>query len=1085
VVSILFVDLVGFTERSDQADPEDVRRTLVPFHSAVKADIERFGGTLDKFIGDAALGVFGSPVAHEDDPERAIRAGLAILRSIEDLRRTDPAIAVRVAVNTGEAVVAFGTGPQVGEAVAGDVVNTTSRMQALAPRDSMVIGEGTLRAVRDLFDLEEQPPSQVKGKTEPLTVWRVLGERLEARPDLTTVEFVGRERELALLEELLDGSKRSSSIGLVTVTGEPGIGKSRLIDQLRRRTAGRTRWLAGRCLPYGEAITFAPAAATIREAAGIGAAFDASRQGSKLEALITAVETDPSEREWLQSTMERVLGIGGTEAGATIPAEETARAWARVVSWIAATSRPSSLVLHLDDLHWAEPVFLELVIRLTDRLRGEPVLVLCCSRPELLDRSEGWTTGRDDARVVRLEALSDEESAKLVDDLLERTAIPEPVRASLVERAGGNPLYALEFARMLEEGGLPSGEGPVAMPDSVQTVIAARLDAIPAGLRAFVQDAAVVGTAFWPGVLAALGDRSEASVADGLGELIQRGFIEPSSTSTLEGMPEYGFTHALIGEVAYGRIPRAQRARRHHAAGVWIERVDAERAEERAEMLARHFAAAVELAEAAGEGELAEGARGPAVKWLMAAGQRAGALNAPGSFVLYDRAARLAPSASGERAEALAFSAQMGRRGGRLDAREVLRRYEESLDIYRQMGDRIGIGRGQMRVGSQLGAMGEFGRSGALVAEAVAMLEREPHGADLARALAFRAEVDMFAGHIQASMESAGRALDLLPDGTHDDIRVMALHIRGDSRSSLGDLGGIQDLEEALRLSQASGSASDLVTSLSYLGEWLWTTQGPAAGMVHIHEGIRLAERLGVVSQGLWTKAGGLEALVDMGDWDRAVEWCADVLGVGQENLDSVLFAVATAVRNRIALYRGEVETTDSAAYLADLGRAVEELQALAPALLIAAERSLAGGQSADALAYVEEFDRATSEGDVAPSYRESRLAPLARVCGRAGDLSAIERMLGRSQGLLARDRLNLASARALVAHANGAPEAAGLYGAAGEGWRAFGVPLEEALALRGLALVTGEPEDPRARELLDGLGVPAGHWLFTGGAAL
>ncbi|MDP9242157.1 MAG: zinc-ribbon domain-containing protein, partial [Actinomycetota bacterium] len=196
VVSILFVDLVGFTERSDQADPEDVRRTLMPFHERVKADLERFGGTLDKFIGDAVMGVFGAPVAHEDDPVRAVRSALHILRSMEELRRDDPDLAVRIAVNTGEAVVSFGSGPQVGEAVAGDVVNTASRMQGLAPHGSVVIGESTLHAVRDAFDVELLPAASVKGKAEPLTVWRVVGERTSVAADVAPTTFVGRDQEL-------------------------------------------------------------------------------------------------------------------------------------------------------------------------------------------------------------------------------------------------------------------------------------------------------------------------------------------------------------------------------------------------------------------------------------------------------------------------------------------------------------------------------------------------------------------------------------------------------------------------------------------------------------------------------------------------------------------------------------------------------------------------------------------------------------------------------------------------------------------------------------------------------------------------
>ncbi|MGZ4110341.1 MAG: adenylate/guanylate cyclase domain-containing protein, partial [Actinomycetota bacterium] len=227
-MTILFVDLVGFTERSDHADPEDVRTTLLPFHARVKEDIERYGGTLDKFIGDAVMGVFGAPVAHEDDPLRAVRTALRILRTMDELRERDATLQIRVAVNTGEAVVALGEGPQVGEAVAGDVVNTASRMQALAPPGGVVIGEATYRHVRDRFVAERLPPSRVKGKAEPIIVWQVFGERdpgTTAR--VSTTSFVGREHELRLLEEVLDRATTTSTPQVATITGEAGIGKSR------------------------------------------------------------------------------------------------------------------------------------------------------------------------------------------------------------------------------------------------------------------------------------------------------------------------------------------------------------------------------------------------------------------------------------------------------------------------------------------------------------------------------------------------------------------------------------------------------------------------------------------------------------------------------------------------------------------------------------------------------------------------------------------------------------------------------------------------------------------------------------------
>jgi len=1078
VVTILFVDLVGFTERSDRADPEDVRRTLVPFHSAVKADIERYGGTLDKFIGDAVMGVFGAPVAHEDDPARAVRSALKILRSIEELRRTDPDIAVRIAVNTGEAVVSFGTGPQVGEAVAGDVVNTTSRMQGLAPRDSVVIGETTLRAVRDVFDVELVTSSTVKGKAEPITVWRGVGERLRGAADLAPGAFVGRRHELDLLRTLYARSAEGSSLQVVTLVGEPGIGKSRLLREFRRTLDPRPRWVTGECVPYGEMVTFAPVADTLREVTGIDPADSAVEAGDLLSGFAAQIEHDRAEREWLLSRLKPVLGLESADRDSTIPPEETAQAWARVMGSVA-DSGP--LVVELADLHWAEPALIEAVERLAGALAHRPVLLLCTARPDLLEHHPGWGRGRTNATVVELPRLTAGETAELLSHLLAQIMLPPTALDSLLERAGGNPLYAVEFARMLDEHVTERAEH-LAMPSSVQAVIAARLDAIPADLRALVHDASVVGTAFWPAALAALGDRPEPEVRARLQALVQRGIVESSPVSSVEGQAEFGFSHALVREVAYGRIPRAERARLHCTAGTWLERASGDRADERAELLARHFAVAVDLAEAAGERDVAEFARRPAVRWLMTAGERAALLDAATAFGLFDRAATLAPHGGPERATALEMSARMGRRSGSLDGQEVLRRYEAVLALRRTLGDPRGIGRALTRLGSQASIMGDTNRAQDLLREAVRVLEPSGPSRELALAYAYLAEEAMFRGHVEESMLLADRTLDLQLATSDDFVRVMALHIRGDARCSVGDLGGLEDLEEALRLAEAVGEAGDIVTSHNYLAEWIGATQGPAQAVVLYEAGLALAERRGVVSQGHWTKGSAVGPLFEMGDWDRAVAWCDDLLAVDEEWLDGSLLSFARTTRSRISLLRGRRAESHDPAALVELARRLEELPALAPALVVAAELAVADGSMAGAAGYLLEFEEATA--DVAAQYREAHLAAVARVAVAVGEaeMARIERMLAASQGLVLRDRLNVASVRAIVAeHRGDLAAAAELYRAAAEGWRSFGNPLEEAEALLGLARCVGDDSAAdaklareRAAKIMSGLGINA-----------
>jgi class 3 adenylate cyclase/tetratricopeptide (TPR) repeat protein len=1068
IVTILFVDLVGFTERSDLADPEDVRRILVPFHTKVKDDLERFGGTLDKFIGDAVMGVFGAPVAHEDDPVRAVRAALQILRSIDELRVSDPDIAVRIAVNTGEAVVAFGAGPQVGEAVAGDVVNTTSRMQSLAPRDAVVVGEATLRALRDEFVTERLAPSTVKGKSEPITVWRVLGEGEHATGVVPTT-FVGREDELDLLGDLFERAVRSGVAQLVTLVGEPGIGKTRLVGEFRQRVAGGAWWLAGRCVPYGDVVRFAPVSGTIREVAGIASGVDPTAARRALSVFVEGIEAETSEREWLRSRLEPLLGIVERDEEQTIPVREIADAWARVLGF-AAAERP--LVLQIDDLHWAEPAFLEIVERLADALSRRRVLLLCTARPELLEREEPWGAGRTNATTIGLEALSETETGQLLTTLLTQAAMDAPTRESLLARAGGNPLYALEFARMLGEQTAPPER--MAMPESVKAVIAARLDAIPTELRALVQDASIGGSSFWPGMLSDLGGRTEADVAESMTSLVRRGLVQPAAASAIRGEPEFVFTHGLIGEVAYERIPRAQRALRHRAVGEWMERVSAGRADGLAETLARHYATAVELAEAAGDRENAESARRPALRWLTVATERATRIDAAGAFAFADRAVGIAPAGSRERAAVLTNSARMGRRSGRIEAAEVANRYREALAIHRALGDARAVGDTLTSLGSHTAATGDTAGGRALLAEAVETLEALPPGSEIARAYAFRAEDELFAGRSSEAVAFAERALDLLRSDVDDELVVMCLHIRGDSRCAIGDERGLEDLREALRISEASANVFAIVTSENYLAEWQWAMGEPQVALATFERALELAERRGAVDRVQWTKAGGLWLLLALGEWDRAKLWSDDLLAVGRDRLDEALFAVARTVRSQVALRRGLRADADSPEELLALARPVEELQALVPALLVAAELSIVDGDVATAADHLRELERVTR--GVAAQYRESQLTAIVRACVEVGELELADRMANESDGVVLRDRINVLAARAVVFEAKGAAAtAADAYADVAVRWQAFGDPFEEAQARMGRARC-----DPmaltdrlRAEEILRSLGVP------------
>ena len=438
VVSVLFVDLVGFTSRSDRADPEDVRATLRPYHERVKADIERFGGTVEKFIGDAVMAVFGAPVAHEDDAERAVRSGLRILDTIEELRTDGLEIAVRAAVTTGEAVVALGARPERGEGiVTGDVVNTAARLQSAAPVGAVLVDEQTMRSTESAITFEPLEPVAAKGKAEPIPVWRATHARSRVgQPEAATdTPFVGREHERTLLLETLLRAERESSVQLVTVVGEPGIGKSRLVTELRATLDDRPElitWRHGRCLPYGEGITFWALGEIVKAEAGILESDDQHIAASKLDETVAGLFGDESERAWFASRLAPLVGAGGD--GAAVGREEAFTAWRRFLEAMA-VRRPCVLVV--EDLHWADGALLEFLEHLLDWSMPVPLFLLCTARPELFERQSSWGGGKRNATTISLAPLSTEEAGRLLQVLLGRTLLPAETQAVLLERAGG------------------------------------------------------------------------------------------------------------------------------------------------------------------------------------------------------------------------------------------------------------------------------------------------------------------------------------------------------------------------------------------------------------------------------------------------------------------------------------------------------------------------------------------------------------------------------------------------------------------------------------------------------------------------
>ena len=424
VVSVVFVDLVGSTARAETSDPEDVRALLRVYHERARDELESFGGTVEKFIGDAVVAVFGAPVAHEDDPERAVRAALAVRDAVARLNEDEPDrdLHVRVAVNTGEALVSLDASPGEGEAmVAGDVINTAARIQSAAPVDGILVGEQTYTATERQIVYREADAIEAKGKAEPVRVWEALEARSRLGVDLGgagRAALVGRDRELDLLVDALTRSRRERSTQLVTLVGVPGIGKSRLVYELRRvvdEDDELITWKQGRCLPYGEGVSFWALGEIVKAQAGILESDAAEAASAKLEEVVGLLP-DEGERAWVARHLRPLVGLGSDDLSEDTRGEAFA-AWRRFIEAIA-ESGPTVLVF--EDLHWADDGLLDFVDNLVDWVDGVPLLVLCTARPELLDRRPGWGGGKRNATVVSLAPLADEDTAGLVLALLER-----------------------------------------------------------------------------------------------------------------------------------------------------------------------------------------------------------------------------------------------------------------------------------------------------------------------------------------------------------------------------------------------------------------------------------------------------------------------------------------------------------------------------------------------------------------------------------------------------------------------------------------------------------------------------------------
>jgi class 3 adenylate cyclase/tetratricopeptide (TPR) repeat protein len=922
VVTVLFCDLVGSTARAEGLDPEDVRALLSRYHERVRAELERWGGTVEKFIGDAVMALFGAPVAREDDPERALRAALAV----RDWTAGEPDVQVRIGVTTGETLVALGTRPELGEGMAaGDVVNTAARLQAAARVDGILVDETTFRATERSIEYLPAEPVEAKGKQAPVVVWEAVQARSRFGVDVRQIgatPLVGRERERSVVIEALARAKAERSPQLVTLVGVPGIGKSRLVWELFRHIEGESElvtWRQGRSLPYGEGVAFWALGEIVKAQAGILETDTEAEATEKLERTVGTLVPDDRDGLWVQRHLRRLVGL---ESDAAIGADrgEAFAAWRRFLEALA-EQRP--VVLVFEDLHFAEDGLLDFVDHLADWATGVPLLIVGTSRPELLARRPSWGGGKPNAVTMSLSPLSDEETAGLVHALLDRPVLDAELQRTLLERAGGNPLYAEEFARIVA-----TGREPAELPETVQGIVAARLDLLPLEEKRVLHDASVVGKVFWLGALASMDGATPHSLEQHLHALERKEFLRRERTPSVAGETEYAFRHILVRDVAYGQIPRAERAEKHRLAAQWIESLG--RPEDHAELLAHHYLSALELARATGADTTRYLQRARAA--LSDAGNRALALHAPASAIrFYEAAIELFPD-DGAVVPDLLFS--FGRALASVDDERTAATLARARDLFVSEGAHARAAEACALLAEYWWNRGQRERAGRHLEQARALVEREGTAtASKAWVLSQISRYEMLAGNHDSAVRVGRQALAMAEVLDLDAVRAHVLNNIGSARVAAGDTGGIEDLEQSIAIATAIDSP-DLARAYNNLAT-MFASLGHVRRNIELRDkAIEAGRRLGNLSTARFAAAAQTLWRYSLGNWNEYVDEAETFLEESRRLGGSYQDAYLLSTRAVVAAARGDDEDALAGTQRAlELARGAGDPQVVLPVL--------------------------------------------------------------------------------------------------------------------------------------------------------
>ncbi|HJR19417.1 MAG TPA: AAA family ATPase [Actinomycetota bacterium] len=1012
----LFADLVGSTSLAEQQDPEIVQSVVSRTFDRLSQEIERYGGVLEKFMGDAVLALFGVPTSHDDDPERAVRAALEMLAVLSELNHGfaaegKPVLAMRVGIEAGEALVDL---ERVAGArdrmITGDSVNVAARLQSAADPGTIVVGPNAYAATKETLEYRPLEPLTLKGKAEPVPAFEAIRLKARARGERPPLglesRLIGRDEEFSLLSSTFHRAQSEGRPALVTVLGPAGVGKSRLALEFHRhldRSPERVYWRRGRCLAYGN-LSYSALAEAVKAQCDI---LEDDPPPVVDEKAAQAVEMLFGDRALSPHIQALVGGASGKELGR----EELFEAWRRFLERMAARY---PLALVLEDIHWADEGLLDFVDHLTDWAQG-PILILTMARPDLLERRPSWGGGKRNYAAIYLDPLTPDETGAMLDDLLE-TALPDELKSVVVERSEGNPLFSEEIVRMfIDRGVLRRDKGgwevaapivAVDVPRSIHALIATRLDSLPADEKVTVQDASVAGRVFWLGSVANLSGRSRDDARTVLGRLRIKEIVITRDPPVFSNESEFAFRHALIRDVAYDSLPKALRADKHVMVAEWAEQQAGERREEIAELLATHYTEALRYLDELGETNgRRSGVVTGAFRWARAAGDRAHRLGQSKEATRWFRTAmELAEAAEASRAELASLHESMAEAQWGIESYEgLVGDLQSALDLYCDLGMERDAGRVESRIGLLAFYAGRDEDVLPMMRTALSRLEPLGDTAELARALDQigtywwrRGNLEEAEKVLRRSLEISARVGDRVTQGHSlqslgivennkgnvaeglrlveeayelaEDVGDVALRLRvaNNLPALLADQEhgverAIPILREGLELARRTNHTAEIGWLIGTLGDFMWQVGNIAESISLLEESVPYARAVGEAALVGHRLQGAALSHITAGNVEEAERAWEEAEPVMLQNPEPQALRWVPILRAWIRLARGEREgaATELAGaveeYLAP-GKAFDEMPSGAVTLLELVRTLVHLGRTTEAVRYVELF---------------------------------------------------------------------------------------------------------------------------------